>query len=153
MTRRLIAAATLALLAAPVAIAGKLSEESRKQIGELLELVTIHEPLGDIRFGEMKTGEVVSIILQGDATVEYYANAIADDDTANIDLVALEADGTEIDLDDAPDNGPVVHLPAREYRSVLDKPKGIARVMTIEVRMIDCQAETCAYGLMITQVE
>lgn len=153
MKLRLIVAATLVLLAAAPASAGKLSEESRKQIAELLDLVTMHGPLGEIRFGEMKTGEVVSIILPGDATVEYYVNSIADDDTINIDLVALEADGTEIDFDDAPDNGPVLHIPASEYRSVLDKPKGIARSVTIQVRMIDCKVEACAYGLMITQVE
>ncbi len=153
MKLRALAAASLVLLAAPFANAGKLSEESRKEISELLKLVTTHEPLGDIRFGEIKTGEVVSITLPGDATVEYYVNAIADDDAGNIHLVALEADGTEIDLDDASDNAPVLHIPASEYRSVLDKPTGIVRSMTIQVRMVACKAEACAYGLLITQVE
>lgn len=151
--RLMTAAATLSLLATPMASAGKLSEESHKQISELLRLVTMHEPVGDIRFGEMQTGEVVSITLSGDATVEYYVNALADNDTIKFDLVALEADGTLIDIDDAPDNAPVIHIPASEYRPVLDKPKGIARTMTIQIRMIECKADTCAYGLMITQVE
>ena len=108
---------------------------------------------GETRFGELAAGEIISIPFGGDATVEYYVIVICDDDGENVDLAVLEADGVEIDVDDADDNAPALNIQASDYRSVLDKPKGIPRPMAIEIRMQACKVETCAYGLRISSKE
>ncbi len=142
------------LAATGAAAAAKLNDGSVAEIRKMLDLVATngHE-VGETRFGELSQGQVIDLPFIGDRTLEYYVNAICDDDCVNIDLAILDASGVELDTDDADDNAPVLNIQADEYRSVLDKPKGIARPMTIEVRMKACKAETCAYGLRITAVE
>lgn len=153
---KLAAIAAIALLTAiPVAGASKLTPDSTAEIRKLLHMLgdIYGEEVGETRFGEMATGDVISIPFDGDATVEYYFNVICDDDCENVDLAAQEADGVEIDVDDADDNGPVLNIQASEYRSPIDKPKGILRPMTVEIRMKSCKAETCGYGLRISASE
>ncbi len=153
--RRLIfvGAALAAAIAVPAG-AGKITPESTKEIRDLLTMVgNIYGPeVGETRFGELGAGQIISLPFEGDATVEYYVNVICDDDCENVDLAASDADGMEIDTDDADDNAPVLNIQASEYRSVLDKPKGISRPITLEIRMKACKAETCAYGLRISAV-
>jgi hypothetical protein len=144
----------IAAITIPAATAAKLNDESRAGILKLLQLVAPSgKEVGETRFGELAAGQLVSIPFEGDRTVEYYVNVICDDDCVNVDLAVLDATGVEIDTDDADDNAPVLNVQADEYKSVLDKPKGIPRPMTIEVRMNDCKAETCGFGLRITQID
>ncbi len=145
----LVIAAALALTGA--ATADKRNPGSEASIRKLLELVASGDHHGEIQYGELAAGQMATIEFVGDRTVEYYFNVICDDDCVNVDLAALDASGVEIDVDDADDNAPVLNVQADEYRSVLDKPKGIPRPMTLEVRMKDCKAAVCAYGLMISQ--
>lgn len=154
MIRRVLLSATalLAALAAP-ATAGPQTQESRKAINDLLDLLAMHEQVGETHYGELAAGRSMTLVFPADATIEYYLHAVADDDTQNIDLIAFEADGTEIDIDDADDNAPVLNIQASVHRSPIDKPKGIARPITVEVRMVTCDAPVCAYGLRIDQVE
>lgn len=151
--RRILAcAALLAIATMPVASAGKLTPESTVEIDKMLEMLggIYGKEVGETRHGELATNEIITIPFEGDATVEYYVNVICDDDCENVDLAIMEADGVEIDTDDADDNAPVLNIHESEYRSVLDKPKGIPRPMTIEIRMKACKAETCGYGLRIS---
>lgn len=143
------------LVFTPGALAGKLNDASVSEIRKLLKMVgeIYGDEVGETRFGELAAGEITSIPFEGDATVEFYVNVICDDDCENVDLAVLEADGVEIDVDDADDNAPVLNIQAAEYRSVLDKPRGIPRPMTIEIRMKTCKAETCAYGVRISSKE
>lgn len=148
----LTAAALLASLATP-ATAGPPTAESRKAIDDLLDLLAMHEQVGETHYGELASGKSMTLVLPADATVEYYVHAVADDDAENLDLFAFEADGTEIDIDDAGDNAPILNIQASVHRSPIDKPKGIARPITIEVRMVACNAPVCSFGLRIDQVE
>jgi hypothetical protein len=148
----LTAATLIAVLAGPAA-AGPPTPESRKAINDLLDLLAMHEQVGETHYGELASGKSMTIVFPADATVEYYLHAVADDDAEDIDLIVYEADGTEIDIDDADDNAPVLNVQASEYRSPIDKPKGIARAITVEVRMVTCNAPVCTYGLRIDQVE
>jgi hypothetical protein len=146
----ILAGAALALTTAIPANAGKITPASAKEIRDLLTMIGgIYGP----EVGELAAGQVISLPFEGDATVEYYMNVICDDDCENVDLAVSDADGTEIDTDDADDNAPVLNIHASEYRSVLEKPKGISRPMTLEIRMKACKAETCAYGVRISAVD
>ncbi len=145
--------AALALPLAAPAAAGPLTDDSRKAIDQLLKLLAMHEQLGETLYGELASGKSLTMPLPADATVEYYVHAVADDDAGNVDLIAYDADGTEIDVDDAPDNAPVLNIQASVHRSPIDKPKGIARPVTIEIRMISCATLVCGFGLRIDQVE
>jgi hypothetical protein len=148
-----LAVCIAALPLAPLAAAGPPTPESHKAIDDLLDLLAMHEQVGETHYGELASGKSMTIVFPADATVEYYLHAVADDDAENIDLIAYEADGTEIDIDDADDNAPVLNVQASEYRSPIDKPKGIARAITVEVRMVTCNAPVCTFGLRIDQVE
>ncbi len=148
----LTAAAVLAALAAP-ATAGPSTAESRKAINDLLNLLAMHQQVGETHHGELASGKSLTLVFPADATVEYYLHAVADDDAGNIDLIAYEADGTEIDIDDAEDNAPVLNIQASVHRSPIDKPQSIPRPITVEVRMVTCDAPVCTYGLRIDQVE
>lgn len=146
-------ALALCLQAAP-AFAGPPSEASAREIDRLLDVVASYPGMGPTRFFTMKAGETLSVPFLADATIEYYINAICDDDCVNVDLLALEADGTDADVDDADDSSPVLNLHAPEYRSPLNKPTGKPeRPLTIEIRMKACQTEVCTLGLRIAQVE
>lgn len=150
----LLGASLSAAIAIP-ASAGKITPESTREIRDMLTMIgNIYGPeVGETRFGELAAGQIISLPFEGDATVEYYMNVICDDDCENVDLAVSESDGTEIDTDDADDNAPVLNIHASEYRSVLEKPKGISRPMTLEIRMKACKAETCAYGVRISAVD
>lgn len=151
---RSIVLTAVAFAAAGAAAASKLNDGSVAEIRKMLDLVSANgKEVGETRFGELAQGQVIDLPFTGDRTLEYYVNAICDDDCVNIDLAILDAAGVELDTDDADDNAPVLNIQADEYRSVLDKPKGIPRPMTIEVRMKVCKAETCGYGLRVTAVE
>lgn len=152
MKHRFAAAALIAATLAAPALAARDSETSRKTLHELVTLMDYGKDVGEVRYFEMKTGDVITLPLMADATTEYYVNATCDEDCLNLDLVALDADGTEADTDDFPDNGPVLNFQASEYKSILDAPKKIPRPMTIEIRMIDCQAEVCLAALRIEQI-
>ena len=152
MKIRTMLLAGLALLA-PAAGAAKLDTAASKEIDKLLKLVLTQPAVGVTRFGELPTGGVFRFVFQADATLEYYVNAICDDDCENMDLVAIEADGTEIDIDDADDNAPVLNWQASVFKSIVDKPKGIPRPVTIEVRMKACKADVCAFGVVPSKPE
>jgi hypothetical protein len=154
MLMRAIVLAGVMVILAGAAAASKLSDGSVADMRKLLDLVAPSgEEVGETRFGELAAGQVIDLPFLGDRTLEYYVNAICDDDCVNIDLAILDASGVELDTDDADDNAPVLNIQADEHRSVLDKPKGVPRPMTIEVRMKSCKAETCGYALRITAVE
>lgn len=143
----------LAVQASP-AFAGPPSEASTREINRMLDLVASYPGMGPTQLFTMKEGEVVTVPFMADGTIEYYINGICDDDCSNIDLLALEADGTDADTDDADDPSPVLNLRASEYRSPIDKPTGKPeRPLTIEIRMIACKTEVCTLGLRIAQVE
>jgi hypothetical protein len=152
MKIRTMLLAGLALLA-PAAGAAKLDTAASKEIDKLLKAVLTQPAVGVTRFGELPTGGVFRFVFQADATLEYYVNAICDDDCENMDLVAIEADGTEIDIDDADDNAPVLNWQASVFKSIVDKPKGIPRPVTIEVRMKACKAAVCAFGVVPSKPE
>jgi len=149
------AGCALLLGGAPVASAGHLTPESTTEMRKLIEMLgnIYGKEVGETRFGEMGSNQIITLPFDGDATVEYYINVVCDDDCENVDLAVLEADGVEIDTDDADDNSPVLNIHASEYRSVLDKPKGISRPMSIEIRMKACKVETCGYALRISAVD
>ena len=149
--RSIACLAAAALLVAAPAIAGPLTDASKKEIVRLLDVVGFGDKVGEDQYFEMKTGEVISVPFTADATVEYYFNVICDDDCGNVDFIAREADGTEIDVDDADDATPSLNIHESEYRSVLDAPKKIPRPITLEIRMIDCKTETCGLGLRIQE--
>ena len=153
MKIRTMLLAGLALLAPATAGAAKLDTKASNEIGKLLKLVLTQPAVGVTRFGELPTGGVFRFVFQADATLEYYVNAICDDDCENMDLVAIEADGTEIDIDDADDNAPVLNWQASVFKSIVDKPKGIPRPVTIEVRMKACKAAVCAFGVVPSKPE
>lgn len=155
MTLKLLAAGTLlacSLAAAAPALAGRDTPAARAGMQELFDLFDYGQDVGEMQYFEMKSGEVVTLPLVADATTEYYINGFCDDDCVNLDLVVRDADGTEADVDDADDNGPVLNFQASEYRSVTEAPKRIPRPMTIELRMVSCKTEICAAGLRIEQV-
>lgn len=153
-TTAIIAAALALVLQAAPALAGPPTEASEKEINRMLDLVASYPGMGPTQFFTMKQGDVVTVPFMADATIEYYINGICDDDCPNIDLLALEADGTDADTDDADDPSPVLKLHAPEYRSPLDKPTGKPeRPLTIEIRMIACKTDICTLGLRIAQVE
>lgn len=146
--------AGLAVGAADLASASRLNDASVAGMRKLIDLVAPSgEAVGETRFGELASGQVIELPFVGDRTVEYYVNAICDDDCVNVDLAILDAAGVELDTDDADDNAPVLNIQADEYRSATDAPKGIPRPMTIEVRMKDCKADACGYALKITATE
>jgi hypothetical protein len=130
------------------ASAEKLSTKVSTELDRLLKIVITQPAVGPTRFAELPTGGVFRFVFQADATLEYYFNAICDDDCVNMDLAAFEADGTELDLDDADDNAPVLNVQASVDKSVIDKPKGIPRPITVEVRMKACKADACAFGVI-----
>jgi len=153
MLRLAPAAIAAACLAAPV-FAGPLTTESRKEIDSLLDVLTMHPAVGETQYFTMKAGEVISVPFNADATIEYYVNAVCDDDCSNVDLIAREADGVEADVDDFDDAAPTLNIHASEHRSPLVKPNGAPpRPMTIEIRMIACNSDVCSLGLKITNVE
>ncbi len=95
------------LAAAGVAAASKLNDASVADMRKLLDLVATNgEEIGETRFGELSQGQVIDLPFIGDRTLEYYVNAICDDDCVNVDLAILDAAGVELDTDDADDNGP-----------------------------------------------
>ncbi len=150
----IIAGALALVLQAMPASAGPLTIASRKEIDRLLNVVASYPAMGETQYFSMKTGEVFTVPFTADATIEYYINAICDDDCANVDIAAIEADGTEADVDDADDASPVLNLQASEYRSPIDKPTGKPqRPLTIEIRMKACNTDVCTLGLRIAQVE
>lgn len=149
----IIAGALALVLQAAPALAGPPTDASRKEIDRLLDVVANYPAMGATRYFTMKAGDVVSVPFMADATIEYYINAICDDDCINVDLAALEADGTEGDVDDADDPAPVLNLHASEYRSPIVKPPGPPRPLTIEIRMMACNTEVCTLGLRIAQVK
>jgi hypothetical protein len=144
--------AGLALLA-PAAGAAKLDTAATKEIDRMFAAVLTQPQVGLTRYGELPAGGVFRFVFPADATLEYYVNAICDDDCQNMDLVAIEADGKEIDLDDADDNAPVLNWQASVYKSIIDKPKGIPRPVTIEVRMKACKTDVCAFGVVMSTPE
>jgi hypothetical protein len=145
-----IALAMLALGGAGIGVASaeKLSTKVSAELDRLLKIVITQPAVGPTRFGELAPGGVFRFVFQADATLEYYFNAVCDDDCVNLDLVAFEADGKEIDIDDADDNAPVINAQASVYKSVIDKPKGIPRPITVEVRMKACKTDACAFGVI-----
>lgn len=149
----IIASALALLLQAAPAFAGPPTDASRKEINRLLDVVASRPAMSDTQVFTMRAGEVVSVPFMGDATIEYYINAICDNDCVNVDLAALEADGTAADIDDADDASPVLNLQATEYRSPIDKPPGPPRPLTIEIRMIACKTDVCTLGVRIAQVK
>lgn len=150
-----VGVALLLLSGAPVASAGRLTPESTTEMRKLIDMLgnIYGKEVGETRFGELGSNQIITLPFDSDATVEYYINVVCDDDCENVDLAVLEADGVEIDTDDADDNSPVLNVHASEYRSVLDTPKGIARPMSIEIRMKACKAETCGYALRVSAVD
>lgn len=133
--------------------ADKLSPKSQAAMQKLLELVApAGDRVGPAPFGELASGGVTVITFDADRRGEYYFNAICDDDCTDLNLVARGADGTELDIDDADDNAPVLDVMADEVGADEDK-RPHPRPMTIEVRMVNCKKTACAYGLMITRTE
>ena len=149
----IVSALALAAQAAP-AFAGPLTIASGKEINRLLDVVANYPAMGETQYFTMNAGDVMSVPFMADPTIEYYINAICDDDCVNVDLVAREADGTDADVDDADDPSPVLNLQASEYRSPIDKPTGKPeRPLTIEIRMVACKTEVCTLGMRIAQVK
>lgn len=145
-------------LAAAIAWAGpagadKLNKKSQAEMQKLVELVApTGDRVGPMPFGELASGGVTVISIDGDRRGEYYFNAICDDDCVDLNLVALGADGTQLDIDDADDAAPVLDVMADEVDSS-DDPKPHPRPITIQVKMVNCKAAVCAYGLLITRTE
>src|SRR5690349_17364526 len=132
----------LAVAFACVAPAGadKLNAKSQAEMKKLIELVApTGDRVGPMPFGELASGAATVISIDADRRGEYYFNAICDDDCIDLNLVARGADGTELDIDDADDNAPVLDVMADEVGAD-DDPKPHPRPMTIEVRMVRCKA-------------
>jgi hypothetical protein len=145
-------------LAAVIAWAGpagadKLNKTSQAEMQKLVELVApTGDRVGPMPFGELASGGVTVLSIEADRRGEYHVNAICDDDCVDMNLVALGADGTRLDIDDADDNAPVLNVMADEVDSSGD-PRPHPRPITIQVRMVNCKAAVCAYGLLITRTE
>jgi hypothetical protein len=148
-----IAAIALAAVLAAPAGADKLNKASQAEMQKLVELVApAGDRVGPMPFGELASGAVAVITVEADRRGEYYFNAICDDDCVDLNLVALGADGTQLDIDDADDAAPVLDVMADEVDSS-DDPRPHPRPITIQVRMVNCKAAVCAYGLLITRTE
>jgi len=147
-----IAFAVAIALAGPAG-ADKLTKASQTEMQKLVELVApTGDRVGPMPFGELASGAATVISIDADRRGEYYFNAICDDDCVDLNLVALAADGTQLDIDDADDNAPVLDVMADEVGAD-DDPKPHPRPITIQVRMVNCKAAVCAYGLLITRTE
>ena len=147
-----VAIAAAVVWAAPAG-ADKLNPKSQAEMQKLIELVApTGDRVGPMPFGELPSGAATVISVDADRRGEYYFNAICDDDCTDLNLVALGADGTQLDIDDADDNAPVLDVMADEVGAD-DDPKPHPRPITIQVRMVNCKAAVCAYGLLITRTE
>ena len=123
--------------------------ESQAQIAELVRLVDYGQDVGEVRFYELKTGDIITVPFDADGSAEYYINGNCDADCSNLDLVVMDSDGSVADIDDFDDNGPVLNVrPAGDE----DTPKDTPRPMVIEIRMVACAAEVCTAGMGIKQV-
>jgi hypothetical protein len=150
-----IVAAALAAAIAWTGPAGadKLNKASQAEMQKLVELVApTGDRIGPMPFGELASGALTVITIEADRRGEYYFNAICDDDCVDLNLVALGADGTQLDIDDADDPAPSLNVMADEVDSSGD-PKPHPRPITIQVQMVSCKAAVCAYGLLITRTE
>lgn len=149
MKLKTILLAGLALLAPATAGAGKLDTKASGEIEKLLKLVSFGDKVGPFRYGELPAGGVFRFQVNGDEKFEYHFNAICDDDCTNLDLFAFDKDGKELDTDDADDNAPTL-----EIQSIFDtEEKPRPRLITVEVRMVACKAEVCAWGARVGAFE
>jgi hypothetical protein len=141
--------AGLAMLVPATAHAAKLDTKAIAEIDKLLKLVSTGDMVGQYRHGELATGGVFRFQVNGDEKFKYYFNAICDDDCTNLDLAVFDKDGSLIKVDDADDNAPTV-----EVQSIFDTgDKARPRTLTIEVRMVACKAEACAWGARVGAYE
>jgi hypothetical protein len=141
--------AGLLTLVPATAHAGRLDTKAAAEIDKLLKLVSNGDTVGQYRHGELAAGGVFRFQIAGDEKFKYYFNAICDDDCTNLDLFAFDADGKELDTDDADDP-----FPSLEIQSIYDssdKPR--PRQITVEVRMVACKAEACAWGARVGAYE
>jgi hypothetical protein len=149
-----VAAWVAGLCLTGAAFAGKLNQTSEAEIEKMLGIVAPSgERMGAIRYGELPAGGVFSFTFEGNRTLEYYVNAICDDDCTDLNLAVLDSAGVEIDVDNADDAAPSLNVQADLNRSPVDAPIPAPRLMTIEVRMLACQAASCAYGISITAMD
>ena len=150
MKLRTMLLAGLALLAPATAVAAKLDNKAVAEIDKLLKLVSNGDQVGQFRYGELATGGVFRFQISGDEKFKYYFNAICDDDCTNLDLFAFDAEGKELDTDDADDNAPTLDI-----QSIFDSDtkKVRPRQITVEVRMVACKAATCAWGARVGAFE
>jgi hypothetical protein len=139
----------LAMLVPATAHAARLDTKAQAEIDKLLKLVSNGDLVGQFRHGELATGGVFRFQVNGDEKSKYYFNAICDDDCTNLDLFAFDKDGKELDTDDADD-----YAPTLEIQSIFDsEAKARPRLITVEVRMVACKVETCAWGARVGAYE
>jgi hypothetical protein len=149
MKLRSVLLAGLALLLPASAAAGKLDSKATAEIEKLLKLVSHGDQAGPFRYGELAAGGVFRFQINTDEKYKVYFNAICDDDCTNLDLFAYDAEGKELDTDDWDDNAPSL-----EIQSIFDTgSKARPRPMTVEVRMVACKADACAWGARVGQFE
>ena len=138
--RRLALAAATALILPAVAMADHFEHTVRKQLAEFEKsvagqgLALTHDLLVDQL--EPETRDTLTLTL--DKGITYALVGVCDDDCADLDLQLLDDKGKLVDSDELEDDTPVVAvLPARtaEY--------------TLHVDMVDCDADTCFYGLAV----
>jgi hypothetical protein len=149
LTMAALAAITILGGTAGAAHAARLDTKAIAEIDKLLKLVSNGDTVGPYRHGELASGGVFRFQVAGDEKYKYYFNAICDDDCTNLDLFAFDRDGKELDTDDADDNAPTL-----EIQSIFDtgnKPR--PRQITVEVRMIACKTEICAWGARVGAFE
>jgi hypothetical protein len=121
---RIALASLAATFLAASASAGPLTPDSRREIDRIMDLVVNNPTVVETQYFTMTAGEVISVPFIADATAEYYVNVVSDDHATNVDLVGLDADGTEADVDDFDGPSPSLNIQASEYRSPVDKPTG-----------------------------
>ena len=149
MKFRTMLLAGLAMLVPAAAHAARLDTKAIAEIDRLLKVVSNGDQVGQVRYGELATGGVFRFQISGDEKFKYYFNAICDDDCTNLDLFAFDAEGKELDTDDADDNAPTL-----EIQSIFDsEEKPRPRQITVEVRMVACKATACAWGARVGAFE
>jgi hypothetical protein len=138
-----LAAGTLALVIAAFT-ASSLAEPPGGLLAQALE--TSAKENGDRLVGETKVGELddadeVTLILPVDPSKRYKLYGVCDDDCTELSVSARDADGDFIDNSSGQDSDtPVLEIDDFETRTI-----------SVEVYMMDCKAEPCAFAVSLAE--
>ena len=90
------------------------------------------------RTGQLNDDRTRSYTIRLQEGMRYSIAGVCDDDCADLDLMLYDARGRMIDQDESTDDHPVVSVTA---------PR--SGTFSVRVRMYDCSANPCAFGLVV----